>query len=385
MYASVWIHSYKEVLINQMKLKTKKYIKPFNKSVLSVTVILSLIGLVMISSASAVLSFQRYETTNYFLIRQIIFFLIGLGLMLVISKIDYRIFKKYSALILLGTLGLLIAVLVPGIGFEVGGARRWINLGFSLLQPSEFAKLAVIFYLAAWFSERKSSISYFMQGLFPPLIVLGIVAGIVMMEPDFGSTAAIGLISLAVFYAGGAKLSHLLGLFAATIGSGWILIQAAPYRMARITSFLDPSADPLGISYQINQALIAIGSGGMWGQGFGYSRQKFNFLPEPIGDSIFAVMSEELGFIRILTVMALFAIFAVLGFRIAKNAPDDFGKLVAVGVTSWIIFQTVFNVGAMVGLLPLTGIPLPFISYGGSSMIATMIGVGVLLNISRAK
>jgi len=344
---------------------------------------MSIIGLVAISSASAVLSFQRFGHTNYYLTRQGIFFILGFAAMLFVSRVDYRFFKKYSPFILLISFLSLLLVLIPGIGVEIGGSRRWINLGITFLQPSEFAKLAIIFYLAAWFATRKEQVIYFSTGVLPPLVVSGAAGALILLEPDFGSTAAIALIALSIFFAGGVKISHLAGLLVTGVGVGWLAVQAAPYRLARITSFLDPQADPLGISYQINQALLAIGSGGFWGQGFGYSRQKFNFLPEPLGDSIFAVMAEELGFLRVGTILFLFIIFAILGFVVARKAQDSFGTLVAVGITSWVVFQTVFNVGAMVGILPLTGIPLPFISYGGSAMLANMIGVGILLNISR--
>lgn len=328
---------------------------------------------------------MSFGHTNYFLARQSIFFIVGVIIALLVSRIDYRWFKKYSFFLLVVSFLLLLAVLVPGIGFEVGGSRRWIDLGVFFFQPSEFAKLSIIFYLAAWFSSRKEIASSFYSGLLPPLGATAALGALILLEPDFGSLAALGLIALAMFFAGGARLSHLAAILVTGAGVGWLAIQAAPYRLARITSFVDPSIDPQGIGYQINQALIAIGSGGFLGQGFGYSRQKFNFLPEPIGDSIFAVMAEELGFLRVGIVLLLFLLFALFGYAVARRAPDDFGRLAAVGITSWIVLQTVFNVGAMVGLLPLTGIPLPFISYGGSSMLASMIGVGVLLNISRQR
>ena len=363
----------------------KAKIKEFDKTIFGLGVILSVIGLIVISSASSVLSYQRFGHTNYYLTRQVIFFVIGVALALIVSRIDYRIFKKYAFIILAIVFVLLVIVLIPSVGFSVGGSRRWIDLGVFFFQPTEFAKLAIIFYLSAWFSTREEIIHSFYGALLPPILVSGALAALILMEPDFGTMSALGLIVLAIFFASGAKLSHLFALILSGVGLAWLAISAAPYRVARITSFLDPAIDPQGIGYQINQALIAIGSGGFFGQGFGFSRQKFNFLPEPIGDSIFAVMSEELGFVRVGFVLLLFLVFGIFGYRIAKKAPDSFGTLVAIGITSWIVFQTVLNVGAMVGLLPLTGIPLPFISYGGSSMLATMIALGVLLNISRQR
>lgn len=360
-------------------------LKPMDKRIFWLTVILGLIGLVIISSASVVLSFQRFGQNNYYFFRQIVFFLIGLAAMLLISRIDYHIFKRYSGLILLLSTLLLAAVLIPGIGFKVGNSRRWIDLGFSLLQPSELVKLSLIVYLAAWFEQRNDFLPSFYQGLLPPLAVTGLLAALIILEPDFGSMAVIILIAFVMFFAGGARLTHLLSLVGFSILSGWVAIQAAPYRLERVFTFLNPSEDRLGAAYHINQALLAIGSGGWWGLGFGHSQQKFNFLPEPIGDSIFAIMSEELGFIRVAVILLLFLALILYGLKLAPRAPDKFGSLIITGVISWILIQTILNVSAIVGLLPLTGLPLPFISYGGSSIISLMMGVGFILNISRYK
>ena len=307
----------------------------------------------------------------------------GFILMLILSRVDYHIFKRYSRIILMIAVVMLVAVLVPQIGFKVGNARRWFNFGFSLFQPSEFAKLALIFYLAAWFETREFYLGSFYYGLLTPLLATGLIGGLVILQPDFGSMTALFLIAFALFFAGGARLSHLLGISAAALGLFWMAIQAAPYRLERIITFFNPSEDRLGAAYQINQALLGIGSGGMWGLGFGNSRQKFNFLPEPLGDSIFAIMSEELGFARVAVIIVLFLALILSGYKLARSAPDRFGSLVAVGVTSWILIQAGLNIGAIVGLLPLTGLPLPFISFGGSSVLALFFGLGVLLNISR--
>lgn len=362
-----------------MRIRLKK----MDGGLLGITLVLSFVGLVIISSASTVLSYQRFGYNTYYLARQAIAVGIGIVSMFIISRIDYRWFKKYSPLILLGSLVLLAAVLVPQIGVRVGGARRWIDLGFFFLQPSEVAKLAIILYLAAWFEAREDYLDSFFVSLAGPLGITTLAAGLVIAEPDFGSMTAFLLIVAAVIFAAGVRIRHLLAV--AGVGSllAWIAVQAAPYRMERIATFFNHTRDPLGAGYQINQALLAVGSGGLWGLGFGESRQKFNFLPEPIGDSIFAIMAEELGFVRVSVVLVLYALFAYFGFRVARNAPDSFGRLVAVGVTMWVILQASVNIGAMLKIFPLTGIPLPFIGNGGSSVIMLLTGIGIMLNISR--
>ncbi|MCL5435709.1 MAG: putative lipid II flippase FtsW [Patescibacteria group bacterium] len=365
--------------------RAKSKIPAFDKKLAGLTVALCVIGLVVISSASVVLSFQRYGRTGYYLERQIVFVIVGLLLMFVVSRIDYHWFRRYSRILYILSAVFLVAVLIPHIGFQVGNSRRWLNFGFSLIQPSEFAKLALILYLGAWFEMNRERLNNFFAGLLPPLLATGFLAGLIIFEPDFGSMSAVLLIALSVFYAGGARIAHLLYLLILGSGVGWLAVQAAPYRMQRILTFLNPSNDPLGAGYQINQAMLAIGTGGFWGLGLGQSRQKFNFLPEPIGDSVFAIMSEELGFWRVAILLLLFALFAIFGLAIARRAPDEFGRNVAVGITMWVVLQAAVNIGAMVGILPLTGITLPFISYGGSSMLAISIGVGIMLNISRQR
>jgi len=363
----------------------KNNLRSFNKGIFWIVFLLVVFGIVMISSASAVLSYERFESTNVYFFRQLSFAAVGLVLMYVFSRLDYLVLKKYSVFILAGAAVLLGLVLIPGIGVEFTGSRRWIDLGFTNLQPSEFAKPALIFFLAAWFDTRAERVKSFYYGLLPPLAITAVIAFLILLEPDFGSMSALVLVAVSIFFAAGVKGKHLIMFAVAAVLVSVIAIQAAPYRMARITSFVDPSSDPLGAGYQINQARLAVGSGGFWGQGFGYSRQKFSFLPEPIGDSIFAVISEELGFLRVSFVLILFLILFLLGYKAASKAPDAFGKYTAVGITSWFMIQTIFNVGAMIGFLPLTGIPLPFISYGGSAMVSSLIGAGVLLNISRWK
>lgn len=343
------------------------------------------IGLVAVSSASAVLSFDRFGHNNYYFYRQLMFAGAGLVLLFIFSRIDYHIWRKWNRFLLIGAIGLLALVLVPAVGFQVGPARSWFNIGPFFLQPSEFAKLAVIFFLAAWFERKKGAESNFWFGIVPPLIAVAVVMALILLESDTGTAAVIAVIAASVFFATGAKLRYLSALALAGATGLWLLVKAAPYRAARIVTFFDPSIDPQGIGYHINQALLAIGSGGFWGYGFGLSRQKHNYLPEPIGDSIFAVMAEELGFLRILALVALFVVLGIAGMRIAKNAPDKFGSLTAAGITAWIVLQALVNIASISGLMPLTGITLPFISYGGSSLLALCIGVGIMLNISRQR
>ncbi len=322
---------------------------------LSTTVfLLIVIGVVAVSSASTVLSFERFGNNNFYFFRQIIFALGGMVIIAIFSRIDYHRWERWSRPILIVSALLLVAVLIPGIGFKPAGARSWIRLGDFLLQPSEFAKIAVVIYLASWFHRKKDPHVNFWFGVVPPLLVVGLVASLVVLEPDIGTAAMIGVITIVMLYAGGVRLRYLFSLLTLGVAGFWVLVKAAPYRAARIITFLDPSLDPLGIGYHINQALLAIGAGGIWGYGLGASRQKHNFLPEPIGDSIFAVLAEELGFLRILIIILLFAAFIFFSLRVASKAPDKFGRYAALGITGWIGLQALINIGSISCLLPFT-------------------------------
>ena len=363
----------------------KKQILPkVDRSILWTVLTLLAIGLLTLSSASTVLSYQRFDNNYYYFIRQIFFGAIpGLILMYLFSRIDYHKWQKFAPIMVLAGIALLVAVLIPGIGFKVGGARRWINFGSFLFQPTEFIKLAVILYLASWYDKRQHHTSDLYYGFLPSLAIVGFVAGLIILEPDIGTMLVLASIAAVMFFVGGVRMKYIYATAASALLVLWILVKAAPYRAQRFLAFMDPNVDARGISYQINQALLAIGSGGFWGLGFGQSRQKYSFLPEPIGDSIFAIMSEELGFLRICGILFLFLFLAYRGFRIARTAPDIFGKLVATGITSWLILQAVINIGGIVGIMPLTGIPLTFISYGSTSLLVSLASIGILLNISR--
>lgn len=368
-----------------MVKKQKRFWKNADRALVVMILLLVGFGLVAVSSASSVLSYERFGNNNYYLLRQLLFVAAGLVIMYLLSRVDYHIFRRLSIPILLAVLVFLGLVLVPGLGFRVGNSTRWFNIGFFLIQPSEFAKLAIIFYLAAWFERKKGAENNFWFGIVPPLLLCGLALVLVTLEPDIGTAAITVVIIFFLLFAAGTKLVYLGSLLLAASGGLWVLVKAAPYRVERLITFLNPSHDPQGIGYHINQALLAIGAGGFWGYGLGFSRQKHNYLPEPIGDSIFAVMAEELGFIRISLLVLAFLLVGFLGIKIARNAPDRFGELTAIGITSWIVMQAVLNIGAITGILPLTGIVLPFVSYGGSSLLALSMGVGVLLNISKQR
>lgn len=363
----------------------KKEIKQLDKTILSIILILSVFGLVMISSASVLYSKTRFDNPNYFLTHQLMYgFLPGLLALYFFSKVDYHLWKKIAIPFFFFSIIALILVFIPGVGKNIYGASRWINLGPISFQPSEMAKIAIILYLAAWLSSRgKERIRDFYEGMIPFLGILAVMGFLIIKQPDTGTLGVIILISIVMFFISGANLSHIWGIF---LGVGVALaglIAIAPYRLNRMLVFLNPSHDPQGVGYQITQALLAVGSGGFFGVGLGHSRQKFNYLPEPVGDSIFAIVSEELGMVGASIIVILFLAFAMRGLRIARNAPDDFGKIVAVGIVGWVIFQAFVNISAILAIIPLTGIPLPFISYGGTSFVFLMIAMGILLNISK--
>jgi cell division protein FtsW len=363
----------------------KRFSQSFDAKLLYAVVALIVIGLVAIASAGVFYAETRFQDDYYFFKRQLLYGVLpGFAALYFFQRIDYRRWRKLVVPMFATAILLLILVFIPGIGAKVYGASRWIQIGSFSFQPSEMAKLAVILYLAAWFSSKgEKKVGDFFEGLVPFLAVLGLIAFLILKQPDTGTLGLIFLIAVTIFFAAGARLSHLgLLLFGGLVMLG-ILIKLAPYRMRRFLVFLNPEHDPQGVGYHVNQALLAIGSGGLLGLGLGHSRQKFNYLPEPVTDSVFAIFSEEWGLVGATVVLALFVFAAWRGLRIAKNAPDDFGRLVAVGVVGWIVSQAFINIAAITALIPLTGVPLPFISYGGTSLVFLMAAVGILLNISK--
>ena len=342
------------------------------------------IGFFILTSASAGLLIKS-EGANFYdtIFRQIIFGLVGFALFFLAIKIDYHVWAKFALPIFIFGFFLTLLVFIPNVGLSHGGAKRWVNLGSISFQPSELLKFGFITYLAAWIASRKLYIKSFKKSFLPFLIIVAFAGALVALEPDIGTLGVILAGGIALFFIGGGRATHFL-IMMGVIGVIFsILIYLEPYRMERILVFMNPSYDPQGAGYQLRQSLIAIGSGGIFGRGFGISIQKFNYLPEPIGDSVFAVFGEEFGFTGSLFLIGLFMFFLYRGFSIALKASDDFGRLLGVGIVILIVMQSFINIAAMIGILPLTGLPLIFVSKGGSALIMALFEAGVLLNISK--
>jgi len=340
------------------------------------------IGVVMVYSASAVVAQNPpFSDAYYFTKRQLIFALLGITSMYVMMNIDYWVWKKWAKAGFLASIALLILVLI--IGKEVNGSKSWLGFGSFGIQPGEFAKFGVAAFLAKWLSENQKQIVFFRKGLMPALAIPVVCFGLIMLQPDLGTGAVLMGMAVLMIFAAGARISHFVGLGMLGLAGFAGLVISAPYRMNRITAFIDPWQDPLGSGYQIIQSLYAIGPGGLLGLGLGQSRQKFAYLPEPYNDFIFSIIAEELGFVGGTLVLLLFLLLLWRGMRVAITAPDLFGNLLALGIIGMIAIQVVINVGVVTGMFPVTGITLPFLSYGGSSLTLMLTGVGILLNISR--
>lgn len=351
---------------------------------LAILITLVMFGLVMVYSATFGLALQNDESPLAYLIKQGLYVCVGLVGLLVAMRIDYHRYRRWAGPGMVAALLLLAAlVFVPGLGTDIYGAKRWIFIGPVSIQPSEIAKLALVIYLAGWLSGKGQRVRSFSYGTLQFVVVMGATVGLVMMEPDLGTSILLATVGLAMFFVAGANLVQ----FGASIfvGASLFLMMAltSPYRRERLLVFLDPDADARNLGWQVFQAKLALGSGGLFGLGLGASRQKFTWLPAPHNDAIFAIIGEELGLAGCFFLLMLFCALAIRGYRIARSAPDPFGALIAVGVTTWVIFQALFNIGGIVSAMPLTGIPMPFISSGGSSLIVSMTAVGILLNISR--
>ncbi|RJR31028.1 putative lipid II flippase FtsW [Candidatus Parcubacteria bacterium] len=342
-------------------------------------------GLVFLSSASSISSYKNYGGTYYLLLHQITFgFLPGLFFFYLFFRLDYHVWKKWSLIILGVSLVLLLAVFLPKIGSSFGTARSWINIFGISFQPSEIVKFCLILYLAGWFSlKEKQELGHIGLSFVPFISLLAFILTLVVLQPDIGTAIIIVAIAMSLFFAAGGKLTHIgfICLGAALIFL--LLILQAPYRLDRLTTFLNPDTDPYQTGYHINQAKIAVGSGGWLGRGLGKSIQKFSYLPEVTGDSIFAVISEETGFIFSALLILCYFLLMFKGLMLAKRTADKFGQFLVVGIISWITFQAFINIAAIIGLAPLTGVPLPFISYGGTSLMSLMAASGLLLNISK--
>nr|WP_249316690.1 stage V sporulation protein E [Bacillus sp. FJAT-50079] len=347
------------------------------------TILLLTIGLIMVYSASSIWANYKFADSFFFAKRQLLFAGIGIVAMLFIMNIDYWLWKKWAKPLLLICFVLLIVVLVPGIGMERNGSRSWIGVGAFSIQPSEFMKLAMIAFLAKFLSEHQKFITTVKKGIVPSLSIVFLAFGFIMLQPDLGTGTVMVGTCVVMIFAAGARLAHFAFLGLLGLGGFVGLVLSAPYRIARITSFLDPWQDPLNSGFQIIQSLYAIGPGGLLGLGLGESKQKYFYLPEPQTDFIFAILAEELGFIGGCFILLLFSFLLWRGIKIALTAPDLFGSFLAVGIISMIAIQVMINIGVVIGLMPVTGITLPLLSYGGSSLTLMLMAIGVLLNISR--
>lgn len=362
----------------------KSKLKPFDYTLFITVLMLLAIGLVVVLSASSHLGETSYNNPYYFFIRQVLWGVIGIVAMIFLSRIDYRLYKKLAFLIFIISIVLLVLVLIPGVGSgEVRGAKRWISLGFMSFQPSELAKIAIIIFLSASLSNNYKKLEKFWTGLVPYFGVILVVCALLFLEPHYSSLALIVAISLVLLFVAGAKIKHFVACILAILPVGIVGILISDYRLNRIFGFLDPWADPSGDGWQAIQSLYAIGSGGIFGLGIGQSRQKYLYLPDAHNDFILAILGEEFGLWGMILVISLFAIFIWRGIRIATKAPDMFGGLVAIGITMLVAIQVILNIAIVTAWFPVTGMPVPFLSYGGTSLVFFMSYVGILLNISR--
>lgn len=346
-------------------------------------IVISLFGLLMIYSSSYVWAFYKFNNPYKFVITQGVFLFFSYILMIIIIHIDYKIYLDKANIIFGVCFLLLILVLIPGIGSVRNGSRSWFGIGSFGIQPSEFAKLGMIIFTSKYLSNNERILKRMYDGVFPILFVLMLLFGLIMLQPDFGTGVVLVMTIVGMLFISGVDISFFVRIGILGIIGIVILIVIAPYRMERIISFINPWSDPLGSGFQIIQSLYAIGPGGLLGMGIGNSIQKHFYLPEPQTDFIFSIISEEFGFLGIIIVSILFILIIYRGFRISKHCEDRFGKFLAFGITFGISFQALLNLMVVVGLIPVTGVTLPFLSYGGSSLIITMIGVSILLNISK--
>ncbi len=347
--------------------------------------ILLFFGLIMLTSASSPVGHERFGDAYFFIKRQLLFgFLPGTILFLVLAKLDYHLLKKYSLPIFVGAVSLLILVFIPGIGSTYNtGTHSWLSVAGFSFQPAELAKLALIIYMSAMLAKLGRDITDLKQGFLLALGLGFIPIILVILQPDIGTVSILFSILFAMLFVAGARWSHILGLAGAGLTGLVLMVVAAPYRAARLMTFLHPELDPQGIGYHINQAFLAIGSGGIFGRGLGHSLQKYQYLPEVHSDSIYAVIAEEMGLIFAIAVVVLLVLIIARAFIVAKNAPDQFGRLLVAGIIIWLATQSFLNIGAIVGILPLTGVPLPFVSHGGTALMIAMGAVGIVVNVSK--
>lgn len=355
-------------------------------AVLVITMLLACIGMVTVYSASVVMAQAAGLPPHYFLLRQMSGVLVGFVALIVAAQLDYRRLRVLAWPILAGAMAMLLVLVVPGteaLAPRSNGARRWLIVGSLGIQPSEVAKLALIIWTAHLTVKKQDRLRSLSQGLAPLLLIWGLVAGLILLQPDLSTATLTVFLAALVAYAGGARPGHFVALGLVTAPFLWSQVMSAAYRVDRIRTFMDPSADVGNLGYQINQSLIALGSGGLLGRGFGRGQQKFGFLPEPHNDFILAMIGEEWGFLGVAILAALFVAFALIGYRIARGAADLFGSLLALGVTNLVVIQALLHMGVNLALVPPTGLTLPFVSYGRSSLIVSLAAAGILMSVAR--
>jgi cell division protein FtsW len=348
--------------------------------------VLLAIGLVVMYSVSPILSQKLTGSVerNYYFLNQLKYVVIGLVAWIVVTAMPYPFWKKHAPILLMGAIASVLILLVPGFSHSSHGATRWLDLGPVSVQPAELLKLGLVIYLAAWFERRAGDLRSFWDGVVPFIIMVGAASFVIVtFQRDMGTMAVLALTALGMFFAAGIRWTHLTLLLGGGLAAGLAAIVAFPHRMDRVTAFVSPEQHCNGVGYHICQALIATGSGGIFGLGLGHSIQVYGYLPEAANDSIFAIIAEEFGLLGSLLIIGLFGVLVYRGLQVAKDAPDMFSRLVATGISLWLLFQAFINIGAMLSLMPLTGIPLPFISYGGTSLVISLVGAGILLNISK--
>ena len=340
------------------------------------------IGVVMVYSSSSIVAMKRYNDGYYFLKRQLLFASVGVFFMLAVSRIDYRIYQRLAYPLLGVALISLVLVLIPHVGAEIAGTRRWFRVGGFTVQPAEFMKLVMVIYMAHSLSKKGERVKAFSVGIVPHIMVLGFTLLLIMLQPDFGTSMAMAAVVFIMLYSAGARVTHLLSLILLSLPAIYLLIFRVAYRRRRIIAFLSPWDDPQNVGFQIVQSFLAFGSGGTFGAGLGDGRQKMFYLPESFTDFIFSNIAEETGLLGVIIIITLFVTVIFRGLKMSFRMSDPFGRYLALGLTSVIGLQAFINMAVVMGLLPTKGLPLPFISYGGSSIVATLIGVGILLNIS---
>lgn len=355
-----------------------------DKSLITALFVLLIFGLVMLFSASWIVSYARFGNTYHYLINQVFSLGIALAVFFIATRVDYHWWKKFAGFFLLFSIILLLLVFVPGLRAEYGTARSWINIFGQSFQPSELVKVSFLIYLATWLEAKKGELGSLTGGVIPFLIILGVISALMILQPDLGTLFIIAFTALVVFFAGGGRVTHIIiALLLAVLAVFLFLSLKTSYQNDRFKCLQDPSFSTDDKCYQINQSLIAVGSGGLFGRGLGQSRQKFMYLPEVWSDSIFSIIAEEIGFFFSTLLILLYLFLFYRGLLIARGAPDLYGSSLAIGVVVWLAVQTFLNIGGMTNLIPMTGVPLPFISAGGSAALSSLLGMGILVNISK--